>query len=147
MALVVLATGCAESSRAERVDTCVESITFGVSVGEPAAAQMWNTAGRSDDALRAACDDLATNDPERLTSILTEWESTLRTVGIAMASSPEANDTSCDPSYPAMCIRMNEPDLDCSDVGANDFPVQPPDRHGFDTDGDGFGCVPGADTG
>ncbi len=126
---------------------CVESTKFGADVGDPAATEMWDAAGQSDSALRAACDELATSNPEQLTMMVAEWDTTLRGIQAAMASSPEATDTRCDPSYPAMCIRMNEPDLNCSNVGTNDFPVMPPDRHGFDTDGDGFGCVPGADTG
>ncbi len=126
---------------------CVESTKFGATVGDAAASEMWNTAGQSDEALRVACSDLAASDPERLTAMATEWEVTLRAISGSMAASSSASDRRCDPSYPAMCIRMNEPDLDCSNVGANNFPVVSPDRHGFDTDGDGFGCVPGADTG
>jgi hypothetical protein len=46
-----------------------------------------------------------------------------------------------------MCIPNDAADLNCSNVGATSFPVEPPDRHGFDTDHDGYGCVPGSDTG
>ncbi len=126
---------------------CVESTKFGVTVGDVTAAEMWDAASQSDDALRVACSDLAASDPERLTTMAAEWEVTLRAIRDSMAASPTASDRRCDPSYPAMCIRMDEPDLDCSNVGASGFPVVPPDRHGFDTDGDGFGCVPGADAG
>lgn len=142
--LVFLAAGCAESSKSARVEMCVESTKFGAIVGDATAAEMWDAAGQSDDVLRVACDDLAASDPERLTTMVAEWEVTLRVIRDA---SPTATDRRCDPSYPAMCIRLDEPDLDCSNVGASGFPVAPPDRHGFDTDGDGFGCVPGADTG
>ena len=46
----------------------------------------------------------------------------------------------CDPSYPTVCIPAYPPDLDCGDVGFKNFKVIPPDRHGFDRDGDGIGC-------
>ena len=46
----------------------------------------------------------------------------------------------CDPSYPALCIPPGAADIDCPQIGANDFPVYPPDPHGFDGDGDGVGC-------
>jgi hypothetical protein len=47
----------------------------------------------------------------------------------------------CDPSYPTICIPPGAPDLDCDQVGANNFTVRPPDPHGFDGyDNDGVGC-------
>ena len=46
----------------------------------------------------------------------------------------------CDPSYPGVCIPPYPPDLDCADVPYTDFTVRPPDPHGFDGDGDGYGC-------
>ena len=48
--------------------------------------------------------------------------------------------SACDPSYPDFCIPPPPPDLDCADVGQEDFAVLPPDPHGFDGDGDGVGC-------
>lgn len=48
----------------------------------------------------------------------------------------------CDPSYPTLCLTY-PPDLDCGDIGARRFPVDPPDPHGFDGDGDGVGCESG----
>ena len=145
--LALAASGCAERSTAERVEACVESIKFGAFVGDANAVDIWTAADQSDDALREVCSDLASTDPDRLTAMNVEWEATQRLVNAQAAASSMPQDRSCDPSYPAMCIRMNEPDLNCANVGADDFPVMPPDRHGFDTDGDGFGCTPGRDSG
>ncbi len=46
----------------------------------------------------------------------------------------------CDPSYPSVCIPPPPPDLDCADISARRFDVQPPDPHRFDGDHDGIGC-------
>lgn len=45
----------------------------------------------------------------------------------------------CDPSYPTLCL-PSFPDLNCSEVGAVNFPVYQPDPHGFDNNDDGVGC-------
>jgi hypothetical protein len=51
----------------------------------------------------------------------------------------------CDPSYPDLCIPPGVPDIDCDDIPEfTDFPVLPPDPHGFDGDNDGIGCESGA---
>jgi hypothetical protein len=130
-----------------RVQACVDSTKYGAFVGDAPSAELWNSVGQDDDALRTACTDIGAQDPERLRRITEEWDATQQAMMAAAAAVTTTIDDRCDPSYPAMCIRMDQPDLDCSNVGAVDFPVNPPDRHGFDTDGDGFGCVPGADTG
>jgi len=49
-------------------------------------------------------------------------------------------ETSCDPSYPNVCIPPPMPILTCDDVEASNFEVNPPDLHGFDVDNDGIGC-------
>jgi micrococcal nuclease len=46
----------------------------------------------------------------------------------------------CDPSYPDVCIPPPPPDLDCADVPYRNFRVVGADPHGFDGDGDGYGC-------
>ena len=46
----------------------------------------------------------------------------------------------CHPSYPDFCIPSPPPDLDCVDIGKNNFTVLQPDPHGFDGDKDGLGC-------
>jgi hypothetical protein len=46
----------------------------------------------------------------------------------------------CDVSYPTLCIPPSPPDLNCGDVVERNFPVRPPDPHGFDGDHDGIGC-------
>ncbi|HEV3402358.1 MAG TPA: hypothetical protein VG078_11105 [Acidimicrobiales bacterium] len=43
-------------------------------------------------------------------------------------------------AYPDFCIPPAPPDLDCADVGGDNFTVRPPDPHRFDADGDGVGC-------
>jgi micrococcal nuclease len=69
-------------------------------------------------------------------------------VPLAGASSPGApataprvgQATTCDPSYPDVCIPPPPPDLDCKDITYRRFRVLPPDPHHFDGDGDGIGC-------
>lgn len=48
--------------------------------------------------------------------------------------------SSCDPSYPAVCIEQYPPDLDCDEISYSDFMVIGNDPHGFDADNDGIGC-------
>jgi len=48
--------------------------------------------------------------------------------------------TSCDPSYPGVCIPPYPPYLDCSEILYANFRVLQPDPHGFDGDEDGIGC-------
>jgi hypothetical protein len=54
----------------------------------------------------------------------------------------EGGDTTCDSSYPDVCIPPPPPDLNCGDAGVPvNFQVLPPDPHGFDgNDNDGIGC-------
>ena len=58
----------------------------------------------------------------------------------ATSTPPTRPAADCHPSYPDFCIPGAPPDLDCADVGGNDFRVRPPDPHGFDREGDGLGC-------
>lgn len=46
----------------------------------------------------------------------------------------------CAAEYPTVCIPPPPPDLNCSDIPYRNFTVHPPDRHKFDSDGDGIGC-------
>ena len=48
--------------------------------------------------------------------------------------------TSCDPSYPDVCISPYPPDLNCGDIPYKNFKVVGSDPHGFDGDNDGIGC-------
>ena len=55
--------------------------------------------------------------------------------------------TSCDPSYPSVCIPVGAADYDCAGGSGNGpnyiagpLTVLPPDPHGLDSDGDGVGC-------
>jgi micrococcal nuclease len=57
------------------------------------------------------------------------------------AATPEP--TTCDPSYPTVCIPPPPPDLDCGDISYRRFTVLPPDPHHFDGDTDGIGCESG----
>ena len=49
-------------------------------------------------------------------------------------------ETICDSSYPDTCIPPPPPILNCDEVEASNFEVQPPDPHHFDADNDGVGC-------
>jgi hypothetical protein len=53
---------------------------------------------------------------------------------------PQQPSTSCDPSYPGVCIPPPPPDLDCPEIAEQDFRVRGSDPHGFDGDDDGVGC-------
>lgn len=48
--------------------------------------------------------------------------------------------TTCDPSYPTVCILPPPPNLNCGSIPYQDFTVLEPDPHGFDRDNDGMGC-------
>ena len=52
--------------------------------------------------------------------------------------------SSCEPSYPGICIPIGSADLDCGEIQWRRFDVSwnvpNPDPHGFDRDGDGIGC-------
>ena len=51
-------------------------------------------------------------------------------------NSPEG----CDSSYPDICISITSVKLSCFDIPYKNFKVLLPDRHEFDSDGDGIGC-------
>ena len=51
-------------------------------------------------------------------------------------NSPEG----CDSSYPDICINISSAKLSCFDIPYKNFKVILPDRHEFDSDGDGIGC-------
>ena len=53
---------------------------------------------------------------------------------------PTRDPARCAAEYPTVCIPPPPPDLNCSDISYRNFRVLPPDRHNFDTDGDGIGC-------
>jgi hypothetical protein len=46
----------------------------------------------------------------------------------------------CDTSYPDICISITSAKLSCFDIPYKNFKVLLPDRHEFDSDGDGIGC-------
>jgi hypothetical protein len=57
------------------------------------------------------------------------------------AAEEETEETTCDSSYPDLCIPPPPPDLNCDDISTRNFEVLPPDPHGFDgNDNDGIGC-------
>lgn len=45
----------------------------------------------------------------------------------------------CDPNYKGTCVPIVDYDLDCGDISGS-VEVVGEDKHGFDSDGDGFGC-------
>lgn len=46
----------------------------------------------------------------------------------------------CAAEYPTICVPPPPPDLNCTDISFRNFTVRSPDRHRFDSDGDGIGC-------
>ena len=46
----------------------------------------------------------------------------------------------CDSSYPDICISISSAKLSCFDIPYKNFKVLLPDRHEFDSDGDGIDC-------
>lgn len=50
---------------------------------------------------------------------------------------PSSLGPGCDGSYPTICIPSSSADLDCADVGRQNFPVVGSDPYGFDGDYDG----------
>ncbi|HEY6755797.1 MAG TPA: PKD domain-containing protein, partial [Nitrososphaera sp.] len=64
------------------------------------------------------------------------------TVKESSQSTPEEDEeTTCDPSYPNVCIPSPPPNLTCDDEGVpENFEVLSQDPHGFDADNDGIGC-------
>jgi hypothetical protein len=52
--------------------------------------------------------------------------------------SPERGRT-CDENYSGACVPTTNYDLDCADIGATVY-VEGSDPHGFDADGDRYGC-------
>lgn len=63
--------------------------------------------------------------------------------GYEVASGGGGGGSSCDSSYPDVCIPPYPPDLDCGDITERRFAVRGPDPHGFDGDNDGIGCESG----
>ncbi|MDN5846347.1 MAG: hypothetical protein L0H53_08755 [Candidatus Nitrosocosmicus sp.] len=56
------------------------------------------------------------------------------------SESGDDNESSCDSSYPDVCIPSYPPDLNCADVSEKRFSVIGSDPHGFDGDYDDIGC-------
>ena len=52
----------------------------------------------------------------------------------------EEDGEDCDNSYPDECIPPPPLNLECGDIGEDDFEVRGSDPHGFDDDNDGVGC-------
>lgn len=61
-------------------------------------------------------------------------------VALALIIPMQQARSTCDPSYPTICIAPPPPDLDCRDIPYHNFPVLRPDPHHFDGGGDGIGC-------
>lgn len=74
---------------------------------------------------------VATSAPSKATATMTRVPMPTHT--------PTARGQHCHPSYPTLCL-PGSPDLDCADIPQKNFPVEPPDPHRLDGDGDGVGC-------
>ena len=59
---------------------------------------------------------------------------------VSSSESSTNSSDSCDSSYPDVCITTYSAMLTCFDIPYRNFKVLAPDRHGFDSDGDGIGC-------
>ena len=59
---------------------------------------------------------------------------------VSSSESSTNSSESCDSSYPDVCITTYSAMLTCFDIPYRNFKVLAPDRHGFDSDGDGIGC-------
>jgi hypothetical protein len=59
---------------------------------------------------------------------------------VSSSESSTNSSDSCDSSYPDVCITTYSAILTCFDIPYRNFKVLAPDRHGFDSDGDGIGC-------
>ena len=70
-------------------------------------------------------------------STTTQPSTTTTTIAATTTSAVPAN---CYSSYPDFCIPPPPPDLNCGDIGYQNFTVLPPDPHGFDGTNDGVGC-------
>jgi micrococcal nuclease len=77
---------------------------------------------------------------EARTNQLGIWSAAVSTIPVRVKTLPAANQTSCDPSYPDVCIPPAPPDLDCKDISCRNFRVLQPDPHHFDGNMDGLGC-------
>ncbi len=166
-----LATGCgadallgaSDDDPPAQVAACIEVTTIQVSLDDPAGIARWEASGRSDDGLRATCDELAANDPDAAAALEAEWQQMqeffesvdAQASAAAVPVDPATTDpattdpgapTECDPNYSG-CVPIAE-DVDC--VGAGDGPVYiyvgaivtGEDVYGLDTNGNGLACDP-----
>ena len=93
----------------------------------------------ADDGGQVASDSLEVTVEEGEESPLEEQPPMVQEEEQLIEEMPE-EETSCDSSYPNLCIAPPPPTLACDDVEATNFEVQSPDPHGFDVDNDGIGC-------
>ena len=77
--------------------------------------------------------------PKQIESVTTEPPKPIPDESVTIQS-----ETSCDESYPDMCIPVYPPDLDCDEIIYSNFSVVGSDPHGFDADNDGIGCEVGS---
>lgn len=54
----------------------------------------------------------------------------------------DEDDDGCHDSYSGVCVQVDEGDLDCADIGAEDIDVIGEDTFNLDADYDGLGCEP-----
>ena len=84
-------------------------------------------------------------EPSDESSTTTTEATTTTTEATTTTTVPPEGEPECEPSYPDLCIPPGLPDINCDDIPFTDFPVLPPDPHGFDRDKDGIGCESGGE--
>jgi hypothetical protein len=81
-ALAVVTSGCGADAilgsmgddPSTQVAACIDVTTIQVSLADPAGTERWEAAGRSEEGLRATCEELAASDPDTATALEAEWQ-------------------------------------------------------------------------
>jgi micrococcal nuclease len=130
--------GLAIARRYEPDTSLAKVLEAAQSAAEQSAIGLFSTDASSSTTTTLRATTSTTGRPTSTTSPpVTTTAPPVTTTGPVTTTAPAGN---CDPSYPDFCIPPPPPDLNCGDVGVNDFTVRSPDPHGFDRDNDGIGC-------
>ena len=117
-------------------DTAMASVLEAAQEGaEQGALGLFSIVATSSISTTTTVRPTTTTQPSTTTS--TTRPPTTTTLATTTTTTVPAN---CHPSYPDFCIPSPPPDLNCGDIGAQNFTVLAPDPHGFDGNNDGAGC-------